>query len=236
MPHPDYTKSHLWSIIKIIMIWGSHSGAAASGMWCCIAGQAVCDVSDSSTFCIRLKQPKKTVGSKHHKWLAQWHYHTAQMNCIFKTNLTQNFKTADYQLNTAPNIIIFILNKNQLNSVRITGPVQCLIHLTHPTRCCTIISKPSKEKFQFIPHTFTIIFAFSYFSPTFRHSLRTKTRMSKCTTYLCAPHVYQPICNLESATTLFVEVLRNSVKEFFTNTIKQAWVLQWAAQWPSHFP
>ena len=112
----------------------------------------------------------------------------------------------------------------------------CLIHLTHPYGCCTINSKPSKEKFQFIPHTFTVIFAFSYFSPTFRHSLRTKTRMSMSTKCLCVPHVYQPICKLVSATTLFVEVLRNSVKEFFMNTIQQVWVLQYAVQCPSHFP
>jgi hypothetical protein len=184
MPQPDYTKSHSWSFIKIIMIWGSHSGAAASGMWCCIAGQAVSDVSDCSTFFIRLKQPKKTVCSKHHKWLAQWHYHTAQMNCIFKTNLPQNFKTADYQLSTALNIIIFIPNENQLSSVRIEGSFQCLTHLTHPFGCCTIISKPSKEKLQFIPHTFTVIFTFSYFSPTFRHCLIIKTRMSMCTACL----------------------------------------------------
>lgn len=111
------------------------------------------------------------------------------MNCIFKTNLPQNFKTADYQLKTALNII-FILNKNKMNSVRITGSVQCLLHLTHPFGCCTIISKPSKAKFQFIPHTFTVIFAFSYFSPTLRHSLRTKTRMFMCTTCLCVPHIY----------------------------------------------
>jgi len=186
MPQPDYTKSHLWSFIKIIMIWGSHSGAAASGLWCCVAGQAVSDVSDCSTFCIRLKQPKKTVSSKQREWLAQWHYHTAQMTCIFKTNLPQNFKTADYQLSTVLNIIIFILNKNQLNSVRLTGSVQCLIHLTHTFGCCTIISKSTKEKFQFIPHIFTVIFASSYFSPTFKHSLRTKTRMSMCTTCLSA--------------------------------------------------
>lgn len=147
-------------------------------------------VSHCSTFCIRLEQPKKTVSSKHHKWLAQWHYNTAQMTCIFKTNLPQNFKTADYQLSTALNIIIFILNKNQLNSVRLTGSVQCLIHLTRPFGCCTIISKPSKEKFQLISHIFPVVFAFGYFTWTFRHSLRTKTGMSMCTTCLCVPHAY----------------------------------------------
>jgi hypothetical protein len=112
------------------------------------------------------------------------------MTCIFKTSLPQSFKTADYQLSIALNIIISIRNKNQLNSVRLTGSVQCLIDLSRPFGCCTIISKPSKEKFQFIPHIFPVVFAFSYFSRNFRHSLRTKTRMSMCTTCLCLPHIY----------------------------------------------
>ena len=128
------------------------------------------------------------------------------MNCIFKINLPQNFKTADYQFNTALNIIIFILNKNQPSSVRITGSVQCLIHLTQPSGCCTIISKPPKETFQFIPHTFTVIFAFSYFSPTFRYSLRTKTRMSMCTTCLCVLHIYVHRMSISPSVTLYQQL------------------------------
>lgn len=128
------------------------------------------------------------------------------MNCIFKSNLPQNFKTADYQLNTALNIIIFILNKNQLNSVRITGSVQCLIYLTHPFGCCTVISKPSKKKIQFIPQTFTVIFAFSYFSPTFRHSLRTKTGMSMCTTCVRVPHIYVHRMSISPSVTLYQQL------------------------------
>ena len=144
MPQPDYTKSHSWGFIKIIMIWGSHSGAAASGMWCCVAGQAVSNVSDCSTFCSRLKQPKKTVCSKYYEWLAQWHspdelHLQNQVTSEFQNSrLSAQYSFEDHHFQLLLCFMtLLILNKNQLNSVKTTGSVQCLIHLTHTFEYCT---------------------------------------------------------------------------------------------------